>query len=176
MNSIILSLMISAMVMATSLFSFSAWAAESGITDFSVRIKASTCTLSTVPEVDLGSITVGTTADVKQKFLVNVLCPGQRSSYIWANVKAGTGYFATAGMMWMYIGGSIPSGQYGTRFSLLDENGQEIALNGIGEQDAGKGFCSGDSTRSCAFTPRLIAGLESSGEGSISMIFNIRHI
>lgn len=169
-------IIISFVLAAISSFSPQSMAAESGVTDFTVRIKnISTCTFSTRPVVELGDITVDTKANFdNKKLLVNVLCPDTVSSYIWANVKPLTGYFATADTMWIDIDGSILSGSYGTKFSLFDENKNKIILNGGGENDAKFGFCGGTTTRTCALTPYLEAGSET-GNGSITMVFNIRH-
>lgn len=175
MKNRIFPLMNFSLLMMLSFFSVSESIASSSDTEFTARIKNTTCTFNTRQVVELGDITVDTKANFdNKKLLVNVLCPDTVSSYIWANVKPLTGYFATADTMWIDIDGSILSGSYGTKFSLFDENKNKIILNGGGENNANSGFCGGTTTRTCALTPYLEAGSET-GNGSITMVFNIRH-
>ncbi|MBC6504730.1 fimbrial protein, partial [Citrobacter freundii] len=104
------------------------------------------CTLTVPPTVFLGSILQG--KQTYRPFSIDIACPTPTNTAIYAQQISGTIVDSSGTRMAM----SGPPGGTPAEFWLESES-KEIDLAGGGAGDATKGFCAGDTNRSCMLTP-----------------------
>lgn len=158
----------------TSGWILSGYAADTASTDVPITasIKVITCNLEVPDNVTLGSMTPGTQS--YPPFSVKIDCPASMNTVLYAQVVSGN---LTAGNLdRVDMTGPVTTGIPAQLWLWSQEDAKVITLDGSGNSDSTKGFCSNTTSRSCTLVPWTLVDVTTPrGQTSATIKFSIRY-